>query len=217
MDLSLPPPTTWDQSRKFESPLEDSVSLSWSSSDTSSTHSDVDSAESNSIYQESPTPETPLETPLGSTEGYFSHVKDNELPVVAVLGVGYVGFHLVTAFSSHYKVIAFDVSEKRLATVAGQLSNTSNVSLTSDSSHLATATHFLVAVPTPLIPHTSKTDTSIIQNALETICDQARPGSTIVIESSVSVGMTRSLLSEVVQTYNLHAGMSPEVRPYHQA
>lgn len=69
----------------------------------------------------------------------------------------------------------------------------------------------VVAVPTPLIANTAQIDTSIIQNALETISDHVRPGATIVVESSVSVGMTRSLLGKMVETHNLHAGMSPEV------
>lgn len=211
--LPLPNSTAFDQSWNFETRLEGPTSLSWSSSDTGSSHSDVDSAESHSTYQDSPLTETPLETPLSSTEGFFPHVTVSDSPVVAVLGVGYVGLHLVTAFSSKCKVIAFDVSEKRLETVAGQLSDTSNIFLTSDPSRLATATHFLVAVPTPLVPYTTKIDTSIIRNALNTLCDHIRPGATVVIESSVSVGMTRSLLSKIVQSHNVYAGMSPEVKP----
>ncbi|CAG8951100.1 hypothetical protein HYFRA_00006498 [Hymenoscyphus fraxineus] len=68
----------------------------------------------------------------------------------------------------------------------------------------------VIAVPTPLITNTAQIDTSIIQNALKTISDHVRPGATIVVESSVSVGMTRSLLGKMVETHNLHAGMSPE-------
>jgi UDP-N-acetyl-D-mannosaminuronate dehydrogenase len=128
------------------------------------------------------------------------------------MGVGYVGFYLVTAFSICYKVIAFDVSDKRLATVAEQLPDTANIHFTSNTSCLAPATHFLVSVPTPLLPGTTEIDTSMIQSALDTICSQARRGATIVIESSVSVGMTRSLLGKIVQDYGLQAGMSPEVR-----
>jgi UDP-N-acetyl-D-mannosaminuronate dehydrogenase len=131
--------------------------------------------------------------------------------VVAIIGIGYVGFHLVTAFSKYYKVIAFDVSSERIATVAEQLPQDSNVYLTSEASSLALATHFLVAVPTPLIPNTTDTDTSIIRKALGTICEYVRPGATIVIESSVSIGLTRSLLSSMIDTHNLYAGMSPEV------
>jgi nucleotide sugar dehydrogenase len=54
-------------------------------------------------------------------------------------------------------------------------------------------------------------DTSKLQNALDTIFACARIGSTIIIESSVAVGMTRSLLGKMVQERQLKACMSPEV------
>ena len=212
--MDQPPSTTSEESWSFHRALTRPISRSWSSSDTSSSASQFDSTESNSTYQESPFTATPLETPdVGRSESYFAaQVTAEDPPVVAVLGVGYVGLHLVTAFSNHYKVIAYDVGEKRLQTVAGQLSN-ANISLTNDPFQLAVATHFLVAVPTPLIPHTTRIDTSIIQNALKTVCDHIRPGATVVIESSVSVGMTRALLGKMVQTHHIFGGMSPEVSP----
>lgn len=145
----------------------------------------------------------------------FSPVTDDEAPLVAIIGVGYVGLHLVTAFSKHYNVVAFDISQKRLAAVADQLPKRGNLTLTSDKSRLAAATHFLVSVPTLLVPGTSVVDTSLVRMALDTICAHARVGSTIVIESSVAVGMTRSLLGDIVQKRHLKAGMSPEVRPPH--
>jgi nucleotide sugar dehydrogenase len=143
----------------------------------------------------------------------FCHppVTDDESPIVAVIGVGYVGLHLVAAFSRLYNVIAFDISPKRLASVADQLPKSASLTLTSDASCLAAATHFLVSVPTLLVPGTSVVDTSKLQNALDTIFACARIGSTIIIESSVAVGMTRSLLGKMVQERQLKACMSPEV------
>lgn len=202
----------WNSIQKFHSEvlLEEvspsSSNFTSSSSSSTSPPSESSSTEDNSSY---------LETPLSlyeTTEDYFYDVREDEEPLVAVVGVGYVGIHLVAAFSKCYKVIAFDVSDKRLAVVASELSDTTNIHFTTDTSLLAPATHFLVAVPTPLLPGTTEIDTSMIRSALDTICSQARRGATIVIESSVSVGMTRSLLGKMVQEYGLHAGMSPEVR-----
>lgn len=149
---------------------------------------------------------------FGSPKDYISDVQNDETPLVAVVGVGYVGLHLIRAFSKHYKVIAFDISAKRIAQVADELEDNVDIHFTSDESHLVSATHFLVAVPTPLLPGTTDIDTSIIRNALATICSQARRGATIVIESSVSVGMTRSLLGKLAEAHELQAGMSPEVK-----
>lgn len=148
---------------------------------------------------------------LSSHNGFLGKVTRNELPVVAIIGIGYVGFHLVTEFSKHYKIIAYDLSTKRIATVAEQFRQNSNVYFTSEPSSLSSATHFLVAVPTPLIPNTIDIDTSIVRNALATMCEYVRPGATVIIESSVSVGLTRSLLSSMIVKYDLYAGMSPEV------
>lgn len=173
-------------------------------SSTSSYRSDVDSLAS-------PFDDTPPETPLNESQASLLIGNSVDEPVVAVLGVGYVGLHLVEAFSRHYKVVAFDVSQKRLDTIALGLKDVSNIYLTSNPSDLDNATHFLVAVPTPLYPHSTTINTSIIQSALKTVCDHVRPGATVVIESSVSVGMTRSLLNEMVKTHGLYAGMSPEV------
>ena len=146
------------------------------------------------------------ELPVG-----LSPVTEDETPLVAVIGVGYVGLHLVTGFSKHYNVIAFDLSQKRLESVAGELLPNARLCLTSDPSRLASATHFLVSVPTLLVPGTSVVDTSYLQSAIDTIAVHARVGATVVIESSVAVGMTRSLLAKIALKHQLKAGMSPEV------
>lgn len=110
----------------------------------------------------------------------FSPVTNHETPLVAVIGVGYVGLHLVQAFSRCYNVIAFDTSKDRLLSVADQFSDDTRVTLTSDASQLAAATHFLVSVPTLLVPGTSVVDTSYLRSALDTISVRARVGSTYV-------------------------------------
>ncbi|KAJ8118106.1 hypothetical protein OPT61_g840 [Boeremia exigua] len=129
-------------------------------------------------------------------------------PVVAVIGVGYVGTHLVEAFAHHFPVIAFDLSERRLLQVAEQLNHLS-IRFTSSASDIAQASHFLVSVPTLL--NVDKTiDTTYLRSAISTVEKYARPGSTIVIESSVAVGMTRSLVGPLMNSKKFLVGMSPE-------
>jgi UDP-glucose/GDP-mannose dehydrogenase family, NAD binding domain len=190
---------TWDSIRKLngEVSIEEVTSTPSSSGSSPRLESFPGSASSLSV---------------DASNDYLSDVQDDEIPLVAVLGIGYVGLHLVTAFAKHYNVIAFDISEKRLAKVEGLLSDTANIYFTSHNSDLASATHFLVAVPTPLVSGATEIDTTMIRSALETIQSHARRGATVVIESSVSVGMTRSLLGKIAQEHGLQAGMSPEVR-----
>ena len=140
-------------------------------------------------------------------------VTPSEKPLVAVIGVGYVGFNLVNEFAEHYDVVAFDVSKERLAIVANQLSRHSTIAWTTEARQLAPATHFLISVPTTLLPG-KQVDTSHLREAIRTVALYARPGATVVIESSVAVGMTRQLLSSLMMSRGLKAGMSPEVRPY---
>lgn len=150
-------------------------------------------------------------------EAYFSNpcpiqatpVSDDEPALVAVIGIGYVGIQLVTAFAEHYRVIAYDISEKRINTVTPTLKNLPSVTCTTNPTELAGATHFLLAVPTILHPD-KRINTSHLRTAVYTVGLYARPKATIVIESSVAVGMTRRLLTDLMVAQGLRGGMSPE-------
>ncbi|KAH7174242.1 uncharacterized protein B0J16DRAFT_403849 [Fusarium flagelliforme] len=142
-------------------------------------------------------PAKPIVTPTEAT------------PLVAVIGVGFVGTGLVDSFSSKYEIMGFDISENRLGFLRGEFKARPNVSFTSDESDLAKATHFLISVPT-LLRADRTIDLSYLNSALKRVEQWARPGCTVVIESSVSVGLTRQLLGPIAQAKGLFAGMSPE-------
>ncbi|KAJ4159427.1 uncharacterized protein LMH87_008329 [Akanthomyces muscarius] len=129
-------------------------------------------------------------------------------PVVAVIGVGYVGEHLVRAFSSYFRIIGFDISAARIQNLTLNNSITGTV-FTNKSSDIAPATHFLISVPTLLLPN-HQVDSSALRQAIALVAQHARPGSTVVIESSVAVGMTRALLGPLAAERSFHVGMSPE-------
>jgi UDP-N-acetyl-D-mannosaminuronate dehydrogenase len=131
--------------------------------------------------------------------------------VVAVIGVGYVGTHLVESFAKSCRIIAYDISLERLRSLEKLVSSHPSVCLTADQADLHGATHFLIAVPTNVLSDGS-VDTTNLVAAIRTVEAYARPGATVVIESSVSVGMTRALLGTLARTRLVKAGMSPEVR-----
>ncbi len=139
-----------------------------------------------------------------------SDISPEDDPRVAVLGIGYVGTHLVSSFSSKYPVIAFDVSERRIAQLQAEQSSESNISYTTDPQQIRNATHILISVPT-LLRQDKTIDASYLQSALNTVSTHARAGATIVIESSVAVGMTRNLLGPICEAHSFMGGMSPEV------
>ncbi|KAL9562559.1 hypothetical protein ACKAV7_013304 [Fusarium commune] len=104
--------------------------------------------------------------------------------------------------------MGFDISEDRLEFLRGEFSARPN-SFTSNESDLGKATHFLISVPT-LLRSDRTIDLSYLRSALRRVEQWARPGCTVVIESSVSVGLTRELLGPIAKAKGLFAGMSPE-------
>ncbi|KAF4443180.1 hypothetical protein F53441_11489 [Fusarium austroafricanum] len=167
-----------------------------------------DSPSESPFYPDTPPlSSVPSETDL--TLKTTADVTPEDIPVVAVVGVGYVGTHLVSSFSSKYQVIGFDVSERRINDLRQEFKGNTNVQFSRVQNDLVSATHFLISVPTLLRP--DKTiDSSYLRDALKMVCKVARRGSTVVIESSVAVGMTRELVGPIAKRLGLFAGMSPE-------
>lgn len=160
---------------------------------------------------------TPLATPEDSEDEVEAKYFDRSLPTcvktepdvtVAVIGTGYVGLHLVQAFSTEYNVIAFDVQDNRIQEIKSLVND--RVHCTTDSSKLSEASLFLISVSTVLDGRNQNIDTSCIQKAIQLVEQYARPDATVVIESSVSVGMTRDLLEPLIQRKSIKAGFSPE-------
>ncbi|KAH7357675.1 hypothetical protein BKA66DRAFT_515313 [Pyrenochaeta sp. MPI-SDFR-AT-0127] len=95
-------------------------------------------------------------------------------PLVAVIGVGYVGAHLVNIFSPFVDVIGYDISSTRIRKLSSENSGANRMRFSTDSENLEGALHFLIAVST--------------NSRLDGI------GSIVVIESTVAIGTTRRLL-----------------------
>ncbi|KAI1206570.1 nucleotide sugar dehydrogenase [Annulohypoxylon truncatum] len=140
----------------------------------------------------------------------IDRIREDEEPLVAVIGCGYVGTQLIGSFSTQYDVLGFDVSKEQLRRVEAEHGGEgSRATFTLDPRDLSKATHFLISVPT-LLKADKTIDTSYVKNALSNIRTYARAGSTVVIESSVAIGMTRQLLGPLAQEKGFFAGMSPE-------
>ncbi|KAF5658458.1 n-acetyl-D-galactosaminuronic acid dehydrogenase [Fusarium heterosporum] len=130
-------------------------------------------------------------------------------PLIAVIGVGYVGEHLVDVFSKNHDVLGYDVSEARTQQLSKKQPVGSRARFTCKAPDLAEATHFLISVPTLLLANKS-IDSSYLRSALDVVKLYGRRGSVVVVESSVAVGMTRALLGPIAQECGFFAGMSPE-------
>jgi len=82
-------------------------------------------------------------------------------PVVAVVGLGYVGLPLAVEFGKKYQTIGFDLSEVKVASYKKFFDPTGEVStealkaakllsMSTDPATIATADLIIVAVPTPV-------------------------------------------------------------------
>ena len=84
-------------------------------------------------------------------------------PTICILGLGYVGLPLALEFSKKYKVVGFDINEKRVNELNAMADETAQVesdelkqaiqnglTLSSSENALNDCTVFIVTVPTPI-------------------------------------------------------------------
>jgi UDP-N-acetyl-D-galactosamine dehydrogenase len=148
-------------------------------------------------------------------------------PIIAVIGLGYVGLPLALAFSKHYQVIGFDLDKTRvdalksgedstLESTAEALNAASNLVLTDDLSLIVDATIYIVTVPTPV--HADKSpDLSFLLYATSQIAGILKCGDIVIYESTVYPGCTEEDCVPVLEKISglkfntdFYCGYSPE-------
>ncbi len=155
-------------------------------------------------------------------------------PVIAVIGLGYVGLPLAAAFSDQYRVIGYDINEERvnqlnsgidathevapevLKAAMNATSSSVGLTLTHHPNNLAQATIFIVTVPTPLTTG-NLPDLSFLTAASELVGKHIKPGGIVVYESTVYPGCTEEVCVPVVEAHSglvfnkdFFVGYSPE-------
>ena len=146
---------------------------------------------------------------------------------ISVIGLGYVGLPVAAAFGSNdISVIAFDIDGERIAELArghdrtNELSDAdmarANLTLTSDSAHLAQADFHIITVPTP-IDDDNKPDLSPLRAATQTIGRILKQGDIVVYESTVYPGATEEVCIPILEAESglvlgesFSVGYSPE-------
>ncbi len=156
--------------------------------------------------------------------------------IIAVIGLGYVGLPLAIEYGKKYRVIGFDISEKRVQEleagkdhtleadlegmkVARQLYNTSHkigLTFTSDPDELKQVNTYIVTVPTP-IDKFNTPDLTPILSASKTIGETLHKGDLVIYESTVYPGCTEEDCVPVLEKYSgltfnvdFFCGYSPE-------
>lgn len=148
---------------------------------------------------------------------------------IAVIGLGYVGLPLARLFSTKYKTVGFDMSQRRVdALMAGhdatlevsdellQSAIANGFTCTANIEDIKDCNFYVVAVPTP-VDRDNKPDLTPLYGASETVGRVIAPGDIVVYESTVYPGVTEDECIPVVEKvsglkYNVdfYAGYSPE-------
>lgn len=146
---------------------------------------------------------------------------------IAIIGLGYVGLPLAVEFGKIRPVIGFDVSAERIDALregrdstlevsADELRGAEHLSFTTDPADLASATIYIVTVPTPIDAH-KRPDLAPLIRASETLGKVLKNGDIVIYESTVYPGATEEDCVPVLErvsglTFNrdFFAGYSPE-------
>ena len=128
--------------------------------------------------------------------------------VIAVIGLGYVGLPVALRFAEKYRTIGFDISERRIDELRSGHDQTnevedddlmrSSIEFSCDPGDLASATFFIVAVPTP-IDQDNRPDLRPLIGASTTLAPHLSSGDVVVYESTVYPGVTEEVCGPVLE------------------
>lgn len=149
---------------------------------------------------------------------------------IVVVGLGYVGLPLATAFAQKGPVIGIDINAERVraltrghdatgevddATLA-ELIQRRSIAFTTSMLPLREATFVIITVPTP-ITDAKVPDLSAIEAAADLIGPCLQQGAVVVLESTVYPGVTEDILAPRIERmsrlrcgHDWHIGYSPE-------
>ncbi|ELZ14609.1 nucleotide sugar dehydrogenase [Haloterrigena salina JCM 13891] len=162
----------------------------------------------------------------GATEEHADE-QSSRAATICVVGLGYVGLPLAVGFArSDYRVIGYDVDESTVEQLqagvdtTGDLSDEAvqndDISYTTDASQIGDADYVIIAVPTP-IDEDDRPDLNYVESAATTVGSKMKPGTTVILESTVYPGTTREVLvptledaSDLTAGEGFFVGYSPE-------
>ncbi|HXW99250.1 MAG TPA: nucleotide sugar dehydrogenase [Methanomicrobiales archaeon] len=116
-------------------------------------------------------------------------------PVLAVVGLGYVGLPLAAAFAREFPTIGFDIDPARIREVAR---TNPQIQATADPARLGKADYLFICVPTP-VTAAKQPDLGPVCSAGVIVGRHLKPGATVVLESTVYPGVTEGILREVLE------------------
>jgi UDP-N-acetyl-D-galactosamine dehydrogenase len=155
----------------------------------------------------------------------FNQIEKKE-KIISLIGLGYVGLPIALEFAKIFKVIGFDISEKRIQLMRNNIDPSKELSseafhgtdieFTSNPEDLKKASFHIVAVPTP-IDLNKLPDLSPLEKASETVGKIVKEGDYVVFESTVYPGATEEVCVPIIEKLSgltfkedFKVGYSPE-------
>jgi UDP-N-acetyl-D-galactosamine dehydrogenase len=150
-----------------------------------------------------------------------------ENPVIAIVGLGYVGLPLAVEFGKKYDTIGFDINSARIAALqsgvdatlevdSSELASSTKLKFTDQLAELARAQVYIVTVPTPVDDH-KRPDLTPLVKASQMLGKVIKRGDVVIYESTVYPGATEEDCIPLIEqesglTLNrdFYAGYSPE-------
>lgn len=149
------------------------------------------------------------------------------MPVIAIIGLGYVGLPLAVEFGKRYQTIGFDLLESKIehyrrhADPSGEVSSEAlrtalHLTYSSDATSLSVADFIIIAVPTP-IDNARQPDFGPLISASKSVGQHMKKGAVIIYESTVYPGATEEVCVPVLEQasgmkwkIDFNIGYSPE-------
>ena len=132
-----------------------------------------------------------------------------DVTTVAVVGLGYVGLPLASAFGRQYRTIGYDLSAAKTESYRAHRDPTGEVpesalklatrlEYANDSGGLAEADFIVIAVPTP-VDHAHRPDFGPLAAASEEVGRRMKRGMTVIYESTVYPGATEEICIPILE------------------
>ena len=153
-------------------------------------------------------------------------MKLSDTPIIAVIGLGYVGLPLAVEFSKKYLTIGFDKNENRITQLKDGIDKTlevtkqdlkaSKLSYSTELKDIADCNVYIVTVPTP-VDKFNNPDMSLLASASVTIGKVLKENDVVIYESTVYPGATEEFCVPILEkksglkyNNNFFCGYSPE-------
>ena len=134
---------------------------------------------------------------------------ENTPPIIAIVGLGYVGLPLAVEFGNKFQTIGFDINQARIKELQSGADSTLEVEpqelqavkqlgFTADLEELRRANVYIVTVPTPIDQH-KQPDLSPLVKASEALGKVISRDDVIIYESTVYPGATEEVCAPILE------------------